>query len=115
MNIAVQLKKILDNIYELVSNKLIDRLKDKYLLDEEDDENLENNYKEFKKIGFSEDLEQSINYFKIEYEIKEGKEYELFISDNKIINLNEKNECLYFITKESKEDFIKKITIEKRR
>ena len=43
--------KILDNIYELVniSNKLIDRLKDKNLLDEEDHENLENNYKEFKK------------------------------------------------------------------
>jgi spermidine/putrescine-binding protein len=61
--------KILDNIYELVntSNKLIDRLKDKNLLDEEDHENLENNYKEFKKIGFVEDLEHSINYFKIEY------------------------------------------------
>ena len=41
--------KILDKIYELVSNKLIDRLKDKNLLDEEDHKNLENNYKEFKK------------------------------------------------------------------
>ena len=59
--------KILDNIYELVSNKLIDRLKDKNLLDEEDHKNLENNNKEFKKIGFVEDLEHSINYFKIKY------------------------------------------------
>ena len=46
------ISKILDNIYELVGNKLIDRLKDKNLLDEEDHENLENNYKEFKKMDF---------------------------------------------------------------
>ena len=44
--------KILDNIYELVGNKLIDRLKDKNLIDEKDNENLENNYKEFKKMDF---------------------------------------------------------------
>jgi len=46
------ISKILDNIYELVGNKLIDRLKDKNLLDEEDHENLENNERITKKWIF---------------------------------------------------------------
>ena len=95
----IKVGKILNEIYDLLNknNELIDKLKGQNLITEEDHNDFENNKSDFerlKKFGLKEDDNDKISYFKIEYEVKEGKKYEIFLDDYEIKKID-KNGYLY--------------------
>ena len=108
--------KILDKIYDLLNknNELIDKLKPANLIDEEDRYNLENYkdiYEKLKTYGLSEDNNEKISYYKLEYDIKEGKQYELFLDDSEIKKIDKKEGCLYIVTNDNLETLKNKLKI----